>query len=61
MPSSSDQPYTNQHQAGGGYNQDGVPKPRSSGSRRGKGRRKFDPEEEEPNGGTVTNPQSGAL
>ena len=61
MPSSSDQAHTNQHQAGGAYNQDGVLKPRSSGSRRGKGRHKYEPEEEEPNGGTVTNLQSGAL
>ena len=61
MPSSSDQAHTNQHQAGSAYNQDEAPKLRSSGSRRGKGRRKYDREEEEPNGGTVTNPQSGAL
>lgn len=60
MPSSLDQARSNPHQAGGNHSiQDGVPKTHPSGGRRGKGRRKYDEEEDDPNDGAVTNTPPG--
>lgn len=62
MPSSLDQARSNPHQAGGNHLiEDGIPKTRSSGSRRGKGRRKYDQGEDDPNEGAVTSTPPGVL
>ena len=62
MPPSSNQASINQHPAANNpYILDGVLEPRSSGRRRGKGRRKFDVEEADENGVPVTNATSGEV